>query len=314
MALNLTNNPIKTVGGVVKNIFAGFLPVIFQFKREDLQIISLGLGTGADIRLTIGTDLTTVVSIGDSLYLDATGISGYRYEQSGKVTAITATTIDVDIIFVESSASGYINYLNNWYLEAELVGSDNQAIKILPFSLKDDGDLAGNIGMDVSAGNDRNTQVFEFVSDEIEEARIAFKVQYRQIYDNSSEVFTLIDDELVLIFATKQPEHETFLNSLDEAEFYQGYPFGAILVHSKENSDDTGLNIVYDELNINQLDVTVDTPVVSLNSDKQGFIFANIDPAIVWDSTTEYIRLKASYSGLAFFDGTYFDNTFFETT
>jgi len=314
MALTLINTPVVTEGGIVKNLFAGFLPVVFQFKREDLQIVSIGLGVGDNIRLTIAEDLTSELSVGDSLYLDATGVAGYRYENSGRVTAITSTTIDLDIIFVENAATGYINYLKNWFIEAELVGSDNQAIKILPFSLKDDGDLAGNISLDVSIGNDRNDNIFEFISDEIEGARVAFKMQYKQVYSGSSEPFTLIGDEIILVYATEQPEHESFLNSLDEAVFYQGYPFGAILAHSKQNSTDQGLNIKYDELDINKVDLTTDNPIINLDSNKQGFIFANIDKTTVWNSSTEYIRIKADYSGLAQYNPLQYNPSQYKTT
>lgn len=314
MALNLINNPVTTEGGIVKNLFAGFLPVNFEFKREDLAIVSVGLGVGQYIRITIGADLTSKLNIGDSLYLSAVGVSGYEYEKSGTITAITATTIDCTIDFVESATVGYINYLKNWFLEVELVDPVNPLIKLLPFTLRNDGDLAGNITLDISIGNDLNNQIFQFITDQLEASRTALKVQYRDVFEGSSTSFTLIDTEIVLVYATEQPDQESFLNSLDDAEFYEGYPFVSILVHSNDNSDDTGIDIKYDELDINKTDLTVDNAIANIDSNKQGFISANIDKTTVWNASTEYIRLKAIYTGLAFFDGTYFDNTFFETT
>lgn len=316
MALTLVNSPVAVESGVTKNVFAGFLPVKYQFKREDLGISSLGLGVDGNIRLTIGVDLTSYLSVGDPVFVKATGVSGYEYAESGIITAMTSTTIDLDIIYVEASTEGYINYLKNWFLEAELVGSDNQAIKILPFSLKNDGDLEGNVDLDVSIGNDRNDIIFEFDTKEIEDSRVVFKVQYRQSYTGSSESYTLIDEEIVLVYGTQQPDSESFLNSLDEAEFYQGYPFGAILVHSAQNNDgNAAISIKYDELDINKNDVTTDNNILTIDSEKQGFIFANIDKSTSWNSQTEYIRVKAELTPtLPFFDGAFFDNAFFETT
>ncbi len=315
MALNLISSPIVTESGIIKNLFAGFLPVNYIFKREDLQITSIGAGVDQYSRIVIGTDLTSELSVGDSIYLSAESVSGYTYESTGIITAITTTTIDVDIAFIESSTSGYINYKKNWYLEAQLINKDNSLIKILPFSIKNNGDLEGNVILDVSFGNQKNTQAFDFSSQFMDEPSISFKIQYKEVYEGSSESFTEINETICLVFATIQPDQESFLNSLDNAEFYQGYPFGAILAHTEDNNDEVGLLISYDELDINLNNVTTDNNIGTQTAEVDGFLFANLDKDITYDSTTEFVKFKAEYTAtLPFFDGTFFDGAFFETT
>lgn len=318
MSVIIVSNPVVTEDGIVKNLFAGFLPVEFKFKREDLQIVSLGLGTDSNIRITIDTDLTSVLDIGDIIYVGATGIGGYIYDDSAAITAITASTIDVEIPYIENSVSGYINYLKNWYLECKLVDPDNSDIKILPFSLIDDGDNAGNVTIDVSIANDKNIQYFEFVSQLLEDSVIVFKFQYKQVYENSSsrETFILIDQELILVYATKQPEYEAFLNELEEPKLWKQYPYGIVLNHSAENSDGAGISVVYDELDINQSTIESDNFLVSFNANEQGHFFINQFKSTGgvgeadYNEDTEYVKFKASYTSLADFDANDFSADF----
>jgi len=314
MSVTVIESPVVTEGGIVKNLFAGFLPVEFKFKREDLSISTVGLGVDEFIRITIGSDLTSVLSIGDSIYLNAIGVTGYEYDETGTITAITSSTIDVDIVFVETSGNGYINYLKNWHLECELIDPDNSVIKVIPFSLIDDGDNAGNVTIDTGIANDKNIQYFEFVTQLLEDSRIVFKLQYREVYENSSNSYTLIDQEIILVYATEQMERESFINELDEPKLWKGYPYGIILNHSKLNSDGDGITIVFDELDINQSAIVSDNSIDVLDSDKQGLFFINQNKDFAYNSDTEYIKFKAAFSTLPFFDGAFFDGAFFETT
>jgi hypothetical protein len=103
MALTLISNPVVTEGGIVKNLFSGFEPVEFLFKREDLPIVSVDLGVDAFVRITISNNLTTYLSVGDSVYLYAEGLDGYIYDNVGEITAITATTIDCTINYMKAA-------------------------------------------------------------------------------------------------------------------------------------------------------------------------------------------------------------------
>ena len=313
MSLVLVDNPVITEGGIVKNLFAGFLPVEFKFKREDLGITNVAQGPNNTVIVTTNIDLSSELSVGDSAYLFSEG-STYVYDESGEVLTVTATTITINAQFVENTTSGYINYKQNYFVEAELVSVSNTDVRILPFSLKDDGDNAGNATIDVSIANDKNELEFEYVLDQLEDARLKFKVQYREVWEGSSESFTLIDDEVILYFATDQPEIEQFLQELDEAFVYEGYPFGAILLHSDQNSDAGSIVIKYDELDINQSVIVADNSIGVVPSDDYGQIFANLDKDTSYDVDTEHVRFKAELTDVAFFDPAFFDPAFFETT
>lgn len=308
MSLTLVENPVVTESGIVKNLFAGFDKVEYKFKREDLQITSVGQGISNQVLITIGADLSSYLSIGDFVYLYAEG-DNYTYDDTGQIVAITSSTITIDLQFIETADDGYINYYKNYYLEVQLVNENNSDINILPFSLKDDGDNAGNINIDVSIANDKNIQYFDFVFGELEDSRIIFKVKYREVWDVSDNEFTVLNERIVLVYATQQPELEQFINELEEPKLWKGYPYGVNLTHTKDNKEDEGINIKYDELDINQNTITSDNNLGSFDSNDEGFLFNNIDKDISYDSDTEYIELKAAYGNLPQYNPAQYNNT-----
>lgn len=311
MSVTLIENPVVTEGGVVKNLFDGFGKVEFKFSRQDQEITGIGQGISNQILIQLAVDLSTYLNVGDSVYYYSEGAT-YTYDDVSQVVAITATTITLAGDFIETATGGYINYYRNYYLDVELVNEDNSDIKILPFSLRDDGDNQGNITIDVSIANDLNIQFFEFIQQELTDSRIIFKVQYREVWDDTTGSFTLIDDRIILVYATQQPDLEAFINELDEPKLWLGYPYGVILVHSDENSDDDTIEITYDELDINQSDLVTDIGLGSLVATKEGFIFINIDKDTVYNSATEYIKLNGTYAGEKFFSPSFFDDNYFK--
>lgn len=315
MSLTLTESPVIVDGGIIYNLFAGFLPVEYKFKREDLAILSLSQGADNTVELLITQDLTSILSVGDSIYLYAVGDTGaYTYDIQGEILEITATTIRLDLQYIESSSSGYINYLPNYYVEAQLVHVDNSLIQMIDFSLTDDGDLAGNVIIDVSIANDKNTQYFAVLSEELTDTRIKFKVQYRQVYDGSSESFTLIDEEIILVYATEQMDLDEFINDFDNPEIYKGYECGIVFAHSDENNQDTAISIYYDELDRNKYNINTDNLIIQFDADEYGFLFALWDKDTVLDANTEYIKFKADYTALADYDAADYDGSDYKTT
>lgn len=310
--IELVTNPVITESGVVNNLFAGFDAVEFGFKREDLAVTSVGQGIDNQILINISTDLSSYLEIGDPVYLSSEGLT-YTYDIAGRVVAITSSTITIDQDFIEAASGGYINYKKGYYLECELVRPDNEDIKVLPFSLIDDGDNAGNITIDVSIANDLNTQMIAFANGELTDTRTVFKLKYREVYDLATSSYTTIENVIVLGYATEQPDVETFLNDFDEPVIWKGYPFGVILAHTNENSDNTGLFFTYDELDINQNVLVSDKSLGSALSTWQGFIFINIDKDISYNAQTKYIKIKANYSVIKFFSPAFFASNFFES-
>jgi len=295
MSLTLVTNPVTTVAGVVNNIFAGFEDTEFVFQRKDMTGVSVTSGTGTTSRISTSSDLSSYLSIGDAVYLYAEG-STYTYNKTGLVTKLDTTYIEVDIDYIENaSTNSYINYFLNYYVEAELVNVDNSDVKVVDFSLKDDGTAAGVVIINVGIANDLNSLDFEYSSREIEEMRTKFKMQYKQVYTSSSESFTLISDEIILVYAVEQPTIEKFINQFEYPELYEGYPNGVILCHSDSNNDASQINLVYDELDLNESDLVTNQGLVSFSNDEHGLIFVDFTGKSI-NANTEYIKFKATFS------------------
>ena len=295
MALTLVTNPVQTVGGVVNNIFAGFDEVEFVFQRKDMTGVGVTSGTGTTIRISTTSDLSSYLSIGDSVYIYAEG-STYTYNESGQVTVLNASFIEIDVNFIENaSTNSYINYFLNYHVDIELVNSDNSDINILGFSLRDDGTSAGVVTIDVGIANDKNLIDFVYSTRELTDSTIEFKVQYKQVYTGSSESYTLISDEVILVYATEQPTLEKFINQFETPSLYAGYPNGVILCHSDENRDNTILEVLYDELDINQNDLVTDNAIISFSGDEHGLIFIDFTSISVGNNT-RYIRFKGQFA------------------
>lgn len=312
MSVILEENPVQVVDGIVENIFAGFEPVEYKFKREDLAITGVGQGISNQLLIPTSIDLSSYLDIGDSVYVYSEG-DDFTYDEAGSVVAVTSVSITISVDFIEVGTGGYINYFKNYYLEVELVNKDNSDVKVLPFSLKDDGNNAGNITIDVSIANDLNIQFFEFVSQEMVDSRTIFKVQYREVYDISTGSYTLLNDVVILVYATEQPELEQFINRLEEPKLWKGYPYGIILTHSDDNTVEQGINVEYDELDINQQVVVSGVSLGSFISEKQGFLFNNIDKDTSYNSLTEYIRFKGEYASQPQYNPAQYDNTQYST-
>lgn len=299
MSLVLNTNPVTTDGGIKKNIFPGFRPVEYKFKREDLAIVSVGSGVDNNILITVGTDLSSYLSAGDSIYLFAEGDSGtYNYDLTGEIVTITSTQITIDSGYIEGSTSGYINYLINYYVEMELVGEENVNRKVIPFSLKDDGDQAGNITIDVGIANDKNKELFQTASQELTEGRIKFDVRYREVSLGVTGSWTLLSDPVILVYAWEQMETEDIINSFDLPQLYKGYNSGIVICHSDDNGLGDYVTLQYDELDINQQDVTTGNPIGQIESGYYGMIFFLISKLLSFDSDTKYIKFKGGVSDI----------------
>ena len=263
MSVVVESYPVETVSGIIENIIPGFEDVEIIFKREDLHITGIELGANNRIRVNISTDLTSYLRIGDFVYVGSTGVDGYIYDDNGEITQVTSTYIEIDIDYVSSSTGGYINYLKNYYIEVDLIDVDNSAIKILPFTLRDDGNLNGQITINVGIANDKNEQIFETENTEIIESRLRFDVNYREVYEGQLNTsYTTIDNyPIILVYATEQMVIEKFENKFEYPEIYQGYNNGVIFMHSDENDNEGtagAINITYNELDNNQNAITSD--------------------------------------------------------
>ncbi len=293
MSVFIVSSPV-VYGTFIENVFAGDKPVNYVFKRQDTKVQSVGIGASSKILVTFTSPLDSSIVVGSSIY-----ISSGDYDESGEVLAVTTYTITLNINWFEDSTGGYINWKKNWYFEVNLVNVDNTLINTLPFTLRDDGDEAGNITIDVSIVNDLNKATIPTSSGEITDERTKFYLQYREAWeDNTSGSYTTYVEEIIIVYASEQMEIEEFSNDLDLPPYYTSYDTGIIFTHSNYNDDSgkIGIEFYYDELDINQLNVTTDNFLSAVTIEKYGFIYCEIPSSLVLDSTTEYLKIKAEYT------------------
>lgn len=307
MALTLVTNP---VGTAAVKLFAGFKPVEFVFKREDLAITSVESGSGG-IQINVGTDLTSYLSIGDTIYVYSEG-AAYTYSGTGTILGITATDITIDIPYVQDAVGGYINYLKNYYVEMQCVDRQFPTSLVLPFSLTSDGDAAGNITIDVSVANDLNRQRGNISSGHLISSRIEFEVQYRQVYQGSTESFTLINNKaVVLLYATEDPIIDDILNTFDTPKLYLGYPAALVIAHEEDPASST-LKMTYKELDANQVEVD-SGELDELDSDVNGFLSWEWPADATVSLATKFIEFGFEVNVLAEYDKNDYESTDYVT-
>jgi hypothetical protein len=198
MALTLTNYPVTVDSGRINNTFAGFQPVALDFKREDIQINSVGSGANNKAEIVITGDITGDVLVGEFVYLYAVG-STYIYDVSAEVLEISYsapdTTILIDADFIEISSTGYLNYKHDYFVQCQLVNPDNTDIKVYKSEISDVGTPAGIVSVNLNPPVDLLKNEILTNSGEVSDGRIKFKAQYREVWrDNENEAYILIDD------------------------------------------------------------------------------------------------------------------------
>ena len=294
------------------NIFAGFQAVEIQFSRQDVAIVAVGSGTGGKVEITILTDITSDLNAGESVYLYAEGVS-YVYNLVAKITEINFTSpntvILTDANFIQVSSVGYVNHLQNYFVEAKLVDVANNDVQLYPELLSDDGTPSGDVFINVSGAVDYLSNEILANSGEIVENRIRFVVMYREVWrENQTNAFTLIDElPIIIVYAADNSSPETFVNDFDEPKMYEGYPFAMTIIHSLDNNEGERVSVSFDELDINQDTINLDNPLFSFSAKAMGLMQSNMaDNQKVIEDTTRYIQFNANSDNLADYkDGDY---------
>lgn len=308
MALTLVTNP---VGEEDVKLFAGFQPCEFIFKREDLAITSVTSGAGG-AKINHTGDLTSVLSAGDYVYLYSEG-TNIVYDGSFEIISIVAGEIDVDTAYIGEGTGGYVNYLKNYYVEMQCVSPTTEEGNLLPFSLQSDGEANGDISVDVSIINELNTQRGDIETGYIGESATEFEVRYREVYDNSSNSFTLIDDKmLVMLYAINKPTEDVVLNRFDVPKIYLGYP-AAIALAITARSAATTCELRYSELGINANELTTSS-LGTQSASVNGFLTWEWSKNKEINSKTKYIEFNFDIVGTNDYDPNDYDPTEYKTT
>ena len=307
MSINIVDYPVKSVG---KNVFAGKSPVQIKFKREDEPITGTGLGDDGNLLITLTADLTNSLNVGEYVY-----VNSEDYDTTAKVLEITSTTVLVEFQWLGlPTTGGYINYKQNYYLELDLIRPENEAAKILPFTLRDNGTPSGNIVIDLSVVNDLNELNYPDykVFSEMEDSRVKFDIRYREEWrESSNSPYLRISDPIIIYPALKSGAIEDFSNEFDLPEYYKGYPNGAVFLHSDSAPLGAPLLIAYyDEKDINGDILKLNQKIGELAGlEVYGRLFAPLeDLPLLTD--TKFITLKTESTNIPEFSPDDFTNDF----
>lgn len=317
MAVTLTSYPVTTSSGKVRNIFAGFQKVELKFKREDAAIVGISSGVDSKVLISIATDITGSLNVGEWIYLYAEGAT-YTYSGSFQILTVAYsapnTQITVDFDFIELSSSGYCNYKQNWFLESKLVDPVNNSILNYPSLLQNDGSPEGLIDVNTSMLVDFLKNELYEQSQEVISGRQYCNVMYRESWrEDDTATFTLVnEDPIVIIYAAEDSEIEDFVSGFDLPRMYEGYPFWINMLHSLENHVSERVSVEFDELDINAIDITNDNALINFASTSFGILQANFnDNQKVIEDNTRFIRFNANTSDLADYEtGDYNDTDY----
>lgn len=314
--ISLVSHPVATVSGKIQNMFAGFGEVNIEFKREDLNIFDVSSGPDNKILITLTGDFTANLFVGEWLYLYAIG-TNYTYDNSFKIISINFSSPDTEIVvdgdFIEGSTTGYINYKQNYFIEAKLVNVDNNGIKQYPELITDDGNAKGEININVSAPVDYlNSNILEnsgLVSNSVNR----FKVMYREVWrENKTESFVLIDDEpIYILYNAELNDIEKINNKLEEPIIWEGYPFSFSVFHSLENNSGLRLDVSFNEADINKNNITTDNYLSRFRASDFGQLQANFnDKTTELNENTRYIKFNLNVIELSDYDSTEYSSEY----
>jgi len=317
--VTLTSYPVTISSGKVRNIFAGFSPVELGFKREDIQIVDVSMGVDNKVLISILTDITANLNIGEWVYLYSVGAT-FIYDGVFQIIDLDFsspnTEITVDYDFIEVSTGGYCNYKQNWFLEAKLVSPDNTDIMVYPSLLQNDGSPSGLIELNTSMLVDFLKNDILTISQEILTSRKQCTFKYREVWrEDQTQVFILFTKyPVIIIYAAENSEIEDFVCGFDMPKIWDGYPFWINLLHSTQNETGFRVRVRFDELDINKVDITNDNPIVYFDALNYGILQTNFkDNTKVIEANTRYINFNANSTGSADFETVDFDDTDFLT-
>jgi len=314
MSLTLIKYPVTIESGKVFNIFAGFQPVEIEFKREDITTFNVSSGVDNKILIEVVGDITSNLNIGEWVYLYAIG-NTFIYDNSYKIIDLSYsspnTGITVDGDFIEIASDGYLNYKQNYFVEAKIVDVSNNAVKLYPYLINDDGTASGVVKINVSGVVDYlNTEILQ-TSGQVNNNANRFKIMYREVYrENTGSAFVLLNQTPIIITrAAENSDPEKFVSKLETPKIWAGYPFNMSLLHSPENSFGLRLKVLFDQLDINQDVINSDNSLFSFIPNLKGFgqICFNDNQNII-DSNTKYIQFNLNSANLPDYDSIDYDS------
>jgi len=93
--------------------------------------------------------------------------------------------------------------------------------------------------------------------------------------------------------------------------FYSGYPTGGGIIHTDIGFSTQAIKVTFDELDINQDDISTDNVLKEFNLGDYGVLFfSSLDTTASLSQGTKYLRININSIGPTEFDPTEFSNEF----
>jgi len=297
MSLTLVNVPMSAGN----NLLSGFLKQEIDFIREDIDVISVTSGTDALALITVAGNITANLKVSEYVYLYSETTNLF-YDLSAAVITITYsapnTLILINTPYTQTGAGGYMNYYQNYFVEAALVSIYNDNYEILPFRLRADGNPAGLIKIDISAANDINVSDYALnTGGVLELSRNKFKVKYRQSWrESAAQAFTSISSpnngEFIMVYSTMEIVNDTIINRLGLPKFYYGYPNSVIFAHTDYDFANKKVSAKFDELDLNRNTIISDNLIRNFDAFDFGHLAASTgDISLTLDSNTKFVKV-----------------------
>jgi len=323
MSLTLLSYPTYEADGKIYNIFGGYSKdgIAIELKREDIPVVDTTLGADNNVVVRVSGDITANLNQFDSVYL-----SSGDYDKGGVVRSATYggtyTEIETNIDWIGAASGGYLNYKQNWFIEAKLVRPDNALAKVVDSTIKTSGNPAGDVTINVENPVDLLDREYPLESGVIKTASIKYRVYYREVWrgDTSpayapiSSLATGIDTgvyDIINVLSATNPEPETILNDKTLPVSFVGYPGGLTFTHSvlNESGNNDRLLVYFDELDINKNIITEDVFLRDFPSNSEGvFFISSEDIDYTFNQNTRYVNVKIYLESIADYSSDDYDS------
>ena len=304
--LSLTTSPITTAGGINYNIFAAYRPIVFEFERQDFELLTVTNTINNKCAVLINDEVGHFIDVNESIYIYSVGIN-YTYSTVCKVTAINefvgTTELITDLDFVAVGYAGYANIYQNYYVEFKLTDVYS-GLDLLSYTAQIPTKPNGEIEFDASVIATKLQTELPTTSGQMTNSHYC-KLNYREIYREQPTIaYTVHTENFVCISAiTDDMPTEDFSAIQTIPKTWKGYPFFYSFIHSPENNESGKKPVMYyDELDLNQLDITIDNLFYSFTTRNYGVLVASKGlKEAGFDPDTKYLKIRVEYEASADF-------------
>lgn len=283
---------------------SGFQDFIFEFKREDAQVVS-GSDGYAGIAFTLDAEIDNV--IGEYIYIYSEG--EYRnYDSYYKILDIDGFEVTVESEYYGDSTSGYCNYHKNYSLEVKVIDTLNE-YKIIDNTFRFEDNLNGVINAQLNTINDYNYFRFEPSNRKCDEQITSFRLAYRERWKGKADLeaeYVLIPDIYTLLYSSDNMTSNVILNELSMPEIFEGYASHYCI--ASQNVTGTNLDVYYTELDINKESNGTSMLLNTLELEGDGYYLFELDKDTSFKFNSEYISVDVAISTSGHYDPDHYDS------